>query len=452
MIAGFLLILAVLILGGGIATVGDRIGSMVGKKRLSLFKLRPRDTATLVTVFTGVMIAGVSLALVLLVSDRVQFALFNYDQVQSRLRDATRQQAAAEKELLAVQGQRTEERRALQSALAERRQAETNLQSINRQLTEARSQQEQSERKLAQNQKLLATLETQKAAVQKNAQVLRQAVQTLNGEQRRLATSLQRSRKDLVQLARQKKKLERENETLFYIAAELAKKVAASQATTNRLRSRTELIFEAEEAVAKAKVPGGRGMAETQRIFDEFLSEVQKQALKAGAQPEPQAGCKSAVCMSAEEARRILQQLAAPGDHALQLISIDNSLKGEPVWVFGQVRPNQLLFEEGRVIAARQIDRNVLNDEEKLRVTLVDLFNEANRQARDAGILTSGRDAKVGEFLYRDLERMIEELRSQPGSGAVTLQAVSKQDVYTLGPLSLKLVAIQNGRILSKAG
>ena len=55
---GLILILVVLILGGLIATLGDRIGTKVGKARLSLFNLRPRKTAVLVTVFTGVMISA----------------------------------------------------------------------------------------------------------------------------------------------------------------------------------------------------------------------------------------------------------------------------------------------------------------------------------------------------------------------------------------------------------
>ena len=51
---GIVLILAVLILGGVIATLGDRIGTKVGKARLSLFNMRPKKTAVLVTVITGV--------------------------------------------------------------------------------------------------------------------------------------------------------------------------------------------------------------------------------------------------------------------------------------------------------------------------------------------------------------------------------------------------------------
>ena len=46
---GLVLIATVLVLGGLIATLGDRIGMRVGNARLSLFNLRPRQTATVVS-------------------------------------------------------------------------------------------------------------------------------------------------------------------------------------------------------------------------------------------------------------------------------------------------------------------------------------------------------------------------------------------------------------------
>ena len=63
MATGYILIAAILILGGVIATVGDRIGTRVGKARLSLFNLRPKKTAVIVTIFTGGLISASSLAI-----------------------------------------------------------------------------------------------------------------------------------------------------------------------------------------------------------------------------------------------------------------------------------------------------------------------------------------------------------------------------------------------------
>jgi len=72
MISGYVLIAAVLLLSGVIATVGDRIGMRIGKARLSLFNLRPRQTATLVSILTGGVISASTLALLFGVSSQLR--------------------------------------------------------------------------------------------------------------------------------------------------------------------------------------------------------------------------------------------------------------------------------------------------------------------------------------------------------------------------------------------
>jgi len=42
---GVTLILVLAVVGGVIAVIGDRLGTRIGKKKLTLFGLRPRHTA-----------------------------------------------------------------------------------------------------------------------------------------------------------------------------------------------------------------------------------------------------------------------------------------------------------------------------------------------------------------------------------------------------------------------
>ena len=86
--SGWLLILALLLLGGVLSTLGARLGSKVGKARVSLMGMRPRRTAVLITVLTGSLISGISLGLMLLVSDRLRTGLFELDQIERRLKDS----------------------------------------------------------------------------------------------------------------------------------------------------------------------------------------------------------------------------------------------------------------------------------------------------------------------------------------------------------------------------
>ena len=87
MTSGYLLIGALLILGGIIAVSGDRIGTRVGKARLTLFKLRPRQTATLVTIVTGTLISGSVLALIFGVSEQLRTGVFDLQKIQRKLSD-----------------------------------------------------------------------------------------------------------------------------------------------------------------------------------------------------------------------------------------------------------------------------------------------------------------------------------------------------------------------------
>ena len=84
--SGWLLILALLVLGGILSTLGDRLGSRVGKARLSLFNMRPRRTAVVITVLTGSLISALSLGLMLLVSRQLRVGLFELDALQARLK------------------------------------------------------------------------------------------------------------------------------------------------------------------------------------------------------------------------------------------------------------------------------------------------------------------------------------------------------------------------------
>ncbi len=96
---GWLLILTLLILGGVLSTLGDRLGSKVGKARLSIFDLRPKQTAVLITVITGSLISALSLGFMLLVSRQLRVGLFELNDLQNKLKTSRERYVAGEKEL-----------------------------------------------------------------------------------------------------------------------------------------------------------------------------------------------------------------------------------------------------------------------------------------------------------------------------------------------------------------
>ena len=64
----WILIILLILLGGLIAPFGDLLGTKIGKSRFSIFKLRPKKTATIITIITGGVISSISIGLLSLVS------------------------------------------------------------------------------------------------------------------------------------------------------------------------------------------------------------------------------------------------------------------------------------------------------------------------------------------------------------------------------------------------
>ena len=85
---GIYLIVVMILTGGAIAFIGDKLGTKVGKKRLSIFGLRPRHTSMIVTVVTGGLITALSIGFMALISQNVRTALFGMDELRQTM-DAT---------------------------------------------------------------------------------------------------------------------------------------------------------------------------------------------------------------------------------------------------------------------------------------------------------------------------------------------------------------------------
>ncbi|MBO8203818.1 DUF3084 domain-containing protein [Prochlorococcus marinus] len=72
----WILIVFLILLGGLIAPFGDILGTKIGKARFSILKLRPKKTATIVTIITGGFISAISIGLLILVSEEFRQRLF----------------------------------------------------------------------------------------------------------------------------------------------------------------------------------------------------------------------------------------------------------------------------------------------------------------------------------------------------------------------------------------
>jgi uncharacterized protein (DUF3084 family) len=166
MTSGYILILAVLVLGGVIAASGDRIGSKVGKARLTLFKLRPKQTATLVTIATGCLISASTLGILFGTSEQLRTGVFDLKRIQRKLSRTSEELVSKEQELAKVK--------------SEQGSAQSRLATINENLKQAIQVQSATARKLAVTQRQFQAVAQQRFSLINEIKQLQKDRQDLN--------------------------------------------------------------------------------------------------------------------------------------------------------------------------------------------------------------------------------------------------------------------------------
>lgn len=76
-------VLTLMLISGIIAYIGDWLGTYVGKRRLTIFGLRPRVTALIVAISTGILITVFTLGVAATWSEDVKIALFSVDSLKA---------------------------------------------------------------------------------------------------------------------------------------------------------------------------------------------------------------------------------------------------------------------------------------------------------------------------------------------------------------------------------
>ncbi len=84
---GILLVCVIVFVAGLIAYVGDRVGHQVGRKRMTLFGLRPKYTSTIVAVGTGMGIALVATVVPLLTAPLARDAFFHLSEINNKVNE-----------------------------------------------------------------------------------------------------------------------------------------------------------------------------------------------------------------------------------------------------------------------------------------------------------------------------------------------------------------------------
>lgn len=458
---GILLILTILLASGLIAVVGDRVGYRIGKKRLSWFHLRPRHTAIVVAVITGVTISALTLATLLLLNRSLVDALFNYNRVvstyelyltalnqqveiqqnqlsslETNLEEVTTQRGDAQERLAQLLEQREEASARLEEVTASLEQSQLQLEGLKTeleftqdQLIQAQEQRQQAQAQLDELEAEAATARAQVTQLETQLQELNATKETLQLDRDQLERSLNIAQQALERLASQKQRLEQDIEQLQQISL--------------RLR-RGELSIMAGEVLARGVIQSPEPQAaplptlirqnQLRQQINLLLSQAEQRARQLGARPQPP--LPNAVQLRRESLEDLLQRLSQPGEWVVRIFSVSNLLKGEPVPVIADIHPNRLLYQEGEVLVKTVIRPG--QSPELLQSRLLGLLSEANLQSQQAGLLADPLTGTVGEFSQVKLLEAVQELQLVEQDTEV--RVVSDRDIYSAGPLAVSFV------------
>ncbi len=374
---GFRLIIILAIVGGLIAFIGDKLGSKIGKKKLSVFGLRPYHTSVLMTVITGVLIAATTIIVMAVSSDSAMTAMFGMEQLQAELRSLNEEKTAASEEISKAH-----------VALAER----------NREIQELDSE-----------------------------------IDAINIEKGRLQDEVDRSRAELG-------RARAEVDNLTESRNALAKEVTTLEDTTERLRRgiaamrEGEVVYRSGEVIYAGVLSSGLPEEENSKQLEMFLSAANEAAMqRMGIRSESPV---TVLWLPNEIAAAAAQEIkAANGSVFVRLRAVANIIAGEPAVCTIELVHNECIYKNNELIYSQIIDVSAVKyglDREILM-----FLNSVNHTAVRAGVMPDPLTGKVGNLDAGTMVQTGEKMAVL--GGKVMLKAYARGDIYTSGPVLLRL-------------
>ncbi|MBD2778348.1 DUF3084 domain-containing protein [Iningainema tapete] len=494
MTTAYILIAAILILGGVIATVGDRIGTRVGKARLSLFNLRPKNTAVLITLLTGSLISASTLAILFAADDGLRKGVFELEDIQKDLKHKREQLKTTEAEKSQIETKLTQAR-------SEQAKAQEDLRAINQSLQAANAKQLATQAQLNRTQTQQAQTQAQLQRTQKElGQVVSQyqlaiaELKSVYNEKKILVAEISKLRSDRIGL------IQEANNTINQAKAAIEKRDLELANRQQAIKKRDQKIVELDQLIQKRNLEITqreqvlaqresrlKDLEKQQQSLEQEVARLEKfyqsyrdlrlgklalfrgQVLASGVvRVEQTTSARHAVFQLLQEANRnasveltepgatpptntqivqysqeqieqLTKQISDGREYVVRIFSAGNYVRGEKqIAFFTDAARNQVVFTGGQVLAATTADPKTMTSYQ-LRQRLELLISASQFRARNAGIL---ENLEIdGTFI-----RFIAQLRQY--DQLLDIKAVAAEDTYTAGPLRVKLVAIQNGQII----
>lgn len=379
---GIRLIIIMAIVGGLIAYIADKMGSKIGKKRMSIFGLRPKHTSILLTVLSGIVISVLTIIVMAIASQSARTALFGMDKLQKELRQLNKDKVVAAEALSSAKLQVDEQNKLIGQ--------------LDEKIKESTARNSAIEQKLASmNEKYILA--------QNEIQALSEARTKLNAEITELEETTKELRKGIISM--------REGQ-VFYRTGEVI-----YAGVMHGGLSHEENIVQVNWLLHSANG------AALQRLGMEQNKEQPLQAIWIA---------QSIV----DEAVAMLDQ--SKGNMFFRVRAVANAIVGELAICDIEVTENQFIYPDDSLIYSEDYDLN--GKDISYENVIMSFLYHINVEAVKAGVLPDPLTGKVGNI---DAATMIEcsnEIRETKGK--FTLKAYADGDITTAGPVRVRMEVV----------
>lgn len=394
---GIMLIVVLVLTGGVIAFIGDRLGSKVGKKKLSLFGLRPRHTSILVTIITGILITTVTFGILAIASKDVRTALFGMNKLKAELNEK-------------------------QSMLEE---ASGALVNVKNDLNTTKEEYAKSKKDLEETQEDLEI-------AQQAAELLRQEQVALQNRNQELWSDNQTLIEHNQSLAENNQFLLANNESLKADNLELEKTNNDLQEGIENIRERP-IIYRVGELLASGVIKKTDDPVKIQNDLNQIIALANSKIIdRLGTE-----GSKDGVWIYPIEYQKAMDKLKqAKGDTVIRLIVAANLVKGDPVLTELEMHPNRVVYQENEFVYQKIY--NVPIDGSNSEMLISDFLRNVNMTAINNGILPNPLTGTVGVINGNQIYAIEKALAENRGKD-VLISAFAAADTEVLGPLRLHI-------------
>ena len=394
---GIMLIVVLVLTGGVIAFIGDRLGSKVGKKKLSLFGLRPRHTSILVTIITGILITTVTFGILAIASKDVRTALFGMNKLKAELNEK-------------------------QSMLEE---ASGALVNVKNDLNTTKEEYAKSKKDLEETQEDLEI-------AQQAAELLRQEQVALQNRNQEWWSDNQTLIEHNQSLAENNQFLLANNESLKADNLELEKTNNDLQEGIENIRERP-IIYRVGELLASGVIKKTDDPVKIQNDLNQIIALANSKIIdRLGTE-----GSKDGVWIYPIEYQKAMDRLKqAKGDTVIRLIVAANLVKGDPVLTELEMHPNRVVYQENEFVYQKIY--NVPIDGSNSEMLISDFLRNVNMTAINNGILPNPLTGTVGVINGNQIYAIEKALAENRGKD-VLISAFAAADTEVLGPLRLHI-------------